>query len=34
MIRIFTLQYMRLLGLAVALAITVLLVAPVSAGEL
>ena len=34
MIRIFTLSYMRSLGLAAALAITVLLTAPVSAGEL
>ena len=34
MIRIFTLHYMRLLGLAAALAITVSLAAPVSAGEL
>ena len=34
MIRIFTLHYMRGLGLAAALALTVLLAAPVSAGEL
>ena len=34
MIRIFTLHYMRLLGLAAGLAITILLAAPVSAGDL